>query len=80
MPGTLDSWYEELRKWTELGRCSEISNGLDPFLKVIPPELFRECLNQFLDSDEGKPYEMDLKFDDGGVKQFRDVIAFRQTI
>lgn len=62
LPGSLDSWYIELQKWVDKGLCDKVPDGLDPFDKIIPEEEFRACLNQFLDTNMGKPYNEDLKF------------------
>ena len=83
LPGSLDSWYEELRKWVEKGSCDDLPDGLDPFHKIIPNEplpYFTSCLNKFLKTDQGKPYEQDLKFHNDWKDELREVRSFRQTI
>ena len=51
---TLSSWYTEFFRWVSRGECFLEREGLDPFEKIIDPDIFYVCLNEYLLTDTGE--------------------------
>ena len=65
---SLKSWFSTYRQWLDNGKCDEMLDGIDPFLKTVPKKEFKACLFKWLTYDSaGIEYERFLKFDDSGT-------------
>lgn len=71
---SLDFWYPHFRTWLDDGGCEIAPNGLDPFLKVLDPPVFRSCLRQWTSDDYlGRSFREHLKYsqEDGALTSFK---------
>ena len=48
---TISSWYENFKAWVDSGECPYQRGGIKPFEKVVDPEVFNECLEEYFDTD-----------------------------
>ena len=51
---TLSSWYLKFNSWVRSGNCSLHSDGLGNFEKIVPPNSYYMCLDQWLETDAGR--------------------------
>ena len=58
----LSSWYRKFNRWVSVGECSYQREGIKPFDKVVEPEVFMPCLEEFFDTDQGSGQERNLLF------------------
>jgi len=50
---TLRNWYTGFRNWVRRGECFLKRGGPDPFEKIVDPEIFYVCLQEYLVGDDG---------------------------
>ena len=48
---TLGSWYNSYRLWVASGECYLLRGGIKPFDKVVNPDFFYECLEEYMVTD-----------------------------
>ena len=66
-----------MREWVDEGHCIYAPDGIDPFLKAIPYDQFKSCLNLWLTDDPiGSTYRTEIKFD----YQTDTIEGWKQTI
>ena len=89
IPITLESWYHDLNKWTRDGNCPGVPQDTQATAHtyIIPQASFYTCLNRFMESDDSKQYDKDIKYDgtitnNGATKvsAITKINAYRQNI
>lgn len=81
---TLRNWYTGFHRWIKRGECFLERDGLKEFEKIIDPEKFWVCLNEYLLSDdgEGKLEEMRMTYEenpmDQRIKGFKSRITIKK--
>ena len=48
---TLQSWYNNYNLWVKSGECPFARGGIKPFVKIVEPEIFNACLEEYFETD-----------------------------
>ena len=49
-------------RWVDSGECYLQRGGIKPFDKIVAPENYDGCLEEFLETDQGHPQKSRLLF------------------
>ena len=49
----MQSWYNSFNRWVAAGECPFARGGIKPFEKIVDPEIFNECLDEYFLTDVG---------------------------
>ena len=65
IPITLEMWYHDFNKWTRDGNCPGVPADTQATAEtyIIPQASYYTCLNRFMESDDSKQYDKDIKYD-----------------
>ena len=81
VPYQMFSWYEKFNKWVREGKCFLRDEGLQTFERIIPPEIYYICLNDYMTTDEGKPMlNKNLRFTDEVNPMYRRLEATKDGV
>ena len=51
------SWYLTYNKWVADGKCNWLSQGLGHFEKIVPPDVFYLCMEEWRRSGDGDDWK-----------------------
>ena len=76
----MSCWYTSFNAWVRTRECYEMRGGIKPFDKVVDPEFFTECLDQYLNTDIGRAMKQDMLFSEEVGHPDRKITGFKFII